>query len=115
MQHDTGLLNLDELLDIYHGAELQRLLLQVRQHLAQDSARIESEAAAGAFVDCRASTHRLKSMLMFLSGERLRPAFERLEGALQHDPDQVGPALQQLRGRLAQFGTELETALRSLD
>jgi len=113
MQEHTDLLNLDELRDMYDGAELQRLLQQVRQHLAKDRAIIEAEASAGAYAACRASTHRLKSMLMFLTGECLRADFEGLEEALQHDPGQVAPALQQLRGRLGQFDTELEGALRN--
>lgn len=114
MQDDAPLLDLDELQDIYALSELRKLLGQVRQHLAGDMATIQAQAAGGTFDACRASTHRLKSMLMFVTGERLRPDFERLEDALQHEPAAVDAALRDLSARLARFDAELAGALATM-
>ncbi|MBV6322468.1 hypothetical protein [Duganella violaceipulchra] len=93
---------------------MRKLLTQVQQHLGADAAIMHAEAARGAYADCQASTHRLKSMLMFLCGERLRADFERLEDALRQAPLSVDPALLLLRERLNQFDAELADALARL-
>lgn len=114
MSDDTPLLDLDELQELYDADALRNLLTQVRQHLSADLAIIRSEAETGRHEVCRSATHRLKSMLMFVTGERLRADFEHLEEALRQNAINVAPALEQLQQRLGQFDAELATALDHL-
>lgn len=114
MHEDTALLEFEELQDLYNNVELKTLLTQVQKHLNVDTAIIVSEVNSGSYVACRASTHRLKSMLMFLTGDRLRPDFEMLEQALLRDAASVPIALTKLLGRLDTFEAELAGALNKL-
>ncbi|MBV6322445.1 hypothetical protein [Duganella violaceipulchra] len=113
-QSRAALLDLEELQDIYDDGALRVLLVQVRQHLTTDAASMHTEAASGAFADCTTTIHRLKSMLMFLSGERLRADFEDVEAALLNAPSAIATTLLRLQQQLDRFDAELAEALARL-
>jgi hypothetical protein len=114
MPDDAAILDLDELQEVYDGPALRALLAQAQQHLHADTEAIAAELASGAHIACRASTHRLKSMTMFLAGQRLRADFERLEDALREERAATGPAWQALRLRLGRLDVELAGVLARL-